>query len=239
MRIHIRFFPPDIIAHYKLNELVDKDGWIYIEIIQGMYGLPQAGILTKNLLLHRLYNHRYYQVKLTLGLWIHVWRTNYFKLVVNDFGIGYVRRDHADNLMIVLKIYYKNITTDLEGNVYCGITMKWNYTKMHVDISIPVYVKEDLQKIGHKTQIKPQNQPYPVPKRTYGADAQKMKPLDTSPALPMERVKRIEHIIGKLLYCATGVDNMYLVPLNTTTTKNYPTEQYEKNVHQFLDYMEK
>ena len=64
-----------------------------------------------------------------------------------------------------------------------------------------------------------------------------MKPLDMSPALPTERVKVIELIIGKFLYCATRLDNTFLVPLITMATKNYPTEQDEKNVHQFLDYM--
>ena len=34
-----------------------------MEILQGMYGLPQAGILTKNLLAQRLINRGYYQVK--------------------------------------------------------------------------------------------------------------------------------------------------------------------------------
>ena len=65
-----------------------------------------------------------------------------------------------------------------------------------------------------------------------------MKPLDTSPALPIERVNLIKIIMVKLLYCATRLDNTFLVPLITMATKNYPTEQYEKNVHQFLDYME-
>ena len=44
-RINIILIPPDIIAYYNLNDLVDQDGWIYMEIIEGMYGLPQAGIL--------------------------------------------------------------------------------------------------------------------------------------------------------------------------------------------------
>ena len=39
MIIHIRLTPPDIIAKYNLNELLDQDGWIYMEIIRGMYGL--------------------------------------------------------------------------------------------------------------------------------------------------------------------------------------------------------
>ena len=64
-----------------------------------------------------------------------------------------------------------------------------------------------------------------------------MKPIDTSPALPTERLKRIDRIIGKLLYYTREVDNTRLVPLSTMATRNDPTKQDEKNLHQFLDYM--
>ena len=106
---------------------------------------------------------------------------------------------------------------------------------MYVDISTSVYVKEHLHQFSHKTPIKPQHQPYPDPEWTYSVDAQKMKPLNTSPALPTEGVKIIEHIIETFLYYARGVDNMCLFPLGTMAKNNDPTEQYEKNVHQFLD----
>ena len=98
------------------------------------------------------------------------------------------------------------------------------------------YVKGALQKIGHKIPIKPQHQLYPDPEHTYGADAHKMKPLDTSPALSKERVKIIECTIGKFLCYARGVYNMCLVSLIKMSTRNYPTEQYEKNLHQLLYY---
>ncbi len=41
--------PQEFIDKYKLTAL-DRDGWIYFEICQGCYGLPQAGILANNLL---------------------------------------------------------------------------------------------------------------------------------------------------------------------------------------------
>ena len=30
-----------------------------------------------------------------------------FTLIVDDFGIGFVRREHADHLMSALKMYYE------------------------------------------------------------------------------------------------------------------------------------
>ena len=48
---------------------------------------------------------------------------------------------------------------------------------------MPGYVKEVLHQFGHNTPKTPQHNPYPDPEQTYGADAKKIKPLDTSPAL--------------------------------------------------------
>ena len=117
-------------------------------------------------------------------------------------------------------MYYEKIITDWEGKLYCGITIKWNHTKIYVDISMPGLLKEYLCQFCHETPIKPQHQPYPAPEQTYGADAQKMKPLDTSPALPTERVKIIEHIIVKFCYYARGIENTCLVPLIAMSTIN-------------------
>ena len=72
------------------------------------------------------------------------------------------------------------------------------------------YVKEALHQFGNNKTIKPQHQPYLAPERTYGADARKMKPFDTSLELPMERVKKIERKIEKFLYYARRVENWCL-----------------------------
>jgi hypothetical protein len=37
-------FPEEIVQKYNLNALA-VDGWVYIEIRKGMYGLKQAGLL--------------------------------------------------------------------------------------------------------------------------------------------------------------------------------------------------
>ena len=42
-RIPLAVIPQEIIDLYKLEELVDQDGYVYIKIAKGMYGLPQAG----------------------------------------------------------------------------------------------------------------------------------------------------------------------------------------------------
>jgi hypothetical protein len=86
MRISIKLTPQEIIEQYNLLPLVSY-GHVYIEVQQGMYGLPQAGILANQLLACRLAIHGYHQTKFKPGLWRHVTRPIQFTLVVDDFGV--------------------------------------------------------------------------------------------------------------------------------------------------------
>jgi hypothetical protein len=67
--IHIKIsdIPNEFINKYKLTGL-NRDGWIYFEIHQGCYGLPQAGILANNLLRSRLEAEGFYEAASTPGL---------------------------------------------------------------------------------------------------------------------------------------------------------------------------
>ncbi len=58
MKMPVALFPADIINYYKLMDKV-LDGYVYMEIRKGMYGLPQAGVLANKLLKERLARHGY------------------------------------------------------------------------------------------------------------------------------------------------------------------------------------
>jgi hypothetical protein len=49
MRMLLSRFLEEIVSKYNLNALA-VDGWVYIEIRKGMYGLKQAGLLANKLL---------------------------------------------------------------------------------------------------------------------------------------------------------------------------------------------
>jgi hypothetical protein len=49
MKMLLSRFPEEIIQKYNLNALA-IDGWVYIKIRKGMYGLKQAGLLANQLL---------------------------------------------------------------------------------------------------------------------------------------------------------------------------------------------
>ncbi len=63
--------PDKVIKEYKLREKATPDGSIYIRAKQGMYGLPQSGLLANKLLEKQLNKHVYRQTKLVPGLWKH------------------------------------------------------------------------------------------------------------------------------------------------------------------------
>ena len=64
-----------------------------------MYGLPQAGTPSNNLLRSQLATDGYYELPHTPGLWKHVTRPVWFTLVVDDFRVKYVGIDNAQHLM--------------------------------------------------------------------------------------------------------------------------------------------
>ena len=119
--MRITDIPDEIVQEYKLKDKVTTEGYIYLEVRKGMYGLPQAGLLAQELLEKRLKKHRYTQSKLIPGFWTHKWRTIQFSLVVDDFGVKYQGKEHAKHLMNALKETYE-ISEDWEGEKYIGLT---------------------------------------------------------------------------------------------------------------------
>jgi hypothetical protein len=104
-----------------------------------MYGLKHTGLLANHLLQTRLAPFRYYPARHTPGLWLHKTRPIYFTLVVDDFTVKYVGKQHADHLRNALLKTYE-LTTDWAATVYSDMTLKWDYTNRTCDISTPGYV---------------------------------------------------------------------------------------------------
>ena len=70
MKMPVKLIPEEFMIEYNLYDKA-KEGFIYMEIIRGMYGLPKAGILANKLKKKRLQPHGYYEVKHTPGLFKH------------------------------------------------------------------------------------------------------------------------------------------------------------------------
>jgi hypothetical protein len=87
-----------------------------------MWGLPQAGILVNKKLKRKLAPFGYRECIDTPGLWKHKSWPLTFTLVVDDFGVKYVKKEDADHLIASIKSTYR-LTEDWTGNLYCGITL--------------------------------------------------------------------------------------------------------------------
>ena len=85
MRIKADLVPEEFKQLYNLHDKI-HNGYIYMEIRHGCYGLPQAGILANKLLKKRLAKHGYFELPHTPGLFKHISRPVQFTLVVDDCG---------------------------------------------------------------------------------------------------------------------------------------------------------
>ncbi len=145
MKIPPALFPSPswIVEQYDLAKH-QKDGWLYLEMRQAVWGLPQAGILANKKLRRKLAPFRYYECVETPGLWKHESWPLTFTLVVDDFRVKYESKDDVDHLIASIKSTYK-LTKNWMGNLYCGISLNWDYINQTVDISLPGCIKKNCR----------------------------------------------------------------------------------------------
>jgi hypothetical protein len=88
-----------------------------------------------------------------------------FTLCIDDFGVKYVGREHAEHLLHILRQHYQ-ITVDWSGSSrYIGLNLDWDYEKREVHLSMPGYVKKSSQEIQAPNTTKapgPTTSPHPT-----------------------------------------------------------------------------
>jgi hypothetical protein len=233
LKIPISDIPQCIMEHYTP---VVTNGFAYVVVMKGMYGLKQAGKLANDLLQVNLGHHGYAPVPITPGLWKHNTRNISFTLVVDDFGICYETEDDLQHLLHALQQYY-TISTDLTGTSYIGLTIEWDYVQRTVDISMPGFIERALQRFNHPLPGRPQHSPHRAPRPIYGKDQQLTPKPDVTPLLDAADNKRIQEIIGTLLYYARAVDPTMLTALSTLATQQPKgTKQTMMDITHLLNY---
>jgi hypothetical protein len=203
MKLALNIIPQEITDKYGLLDK-EKNGSVYIQINKGMYGLPQAGRLYNDLLVKRLTPHGYHAVRHTHGLWKHDTRPITSTLIVYDFRIKSVGKQYVDHLLQALKKDYE-VTEEWKGALYFRIKLDWNYNTKKVDLSIPGYIESALHKFQHKPPAQPENAPYPARALQYGSKVQLTPEHDTPVTLSPAGKKRIQQVIGSLLYYGRAV----------------------------------
>jgi hypothetical protein len=147
-----------------------------------MYGLKQAELIANQLLQTRLAPFVYYQARHTPGLWLHNTRPLSFTLVVDDFAVKCVGKQHAEHLQNTLLRDYE-LSTDwtATATVYSGMTFKWYNTKRTCDISMPGYITNVLSKFQHDAPNHPQHTPSRYVTPVHGAKTQYTTKDETPP----------------------------------------------------------
>jgi hypothetical protein len=208
-----------------------------MEIRKGIPGLKQAGRIANDRLTKHLAQYGYAPVPRTPSLWSHSTRPIQFALVVDDFGVKFTGREHADHLLHSLCQLY-SVTEDPTGSLFLGLSIEWNYNDRFVDISMPKYIPDMLHKFQHRPPRRRQDAPHSWVTPTYGAKVQYAADDDDSPILPPHEITKIQKIVGTLLYYAVSVDPTLLVALGSIfSTQAKATQLTHDECVWVLDYV--
>ena len=101
---------------------------------------------------------------------------------------------------------------------------------------MPGYIEKTLHKYQHPKPSKPEYSPHQHTAPVYGA-RQQFAQTDDTPFLDTKTTKRIQGIIGSLLYYARAIDNTMLTAINEiSAVQSQPTEKTLLAVTKLLDY---
>ena len=158
-----------------------------------------------------------------------------FFLTVDDLGIKYVGKQHAQHLLTTLPEHYM-VTTDWEGKKYVGINIKWNYKYLTCRLTMKDYIRKLLLRYCHPEPHKPHISLHQHHEIIYGASIQKLLQEDTSPRLDAAGIKRIQGIIGTALYHAWALNNKLLATLSSIGSEQAKSTQGTNKAANHLMY---
>ena len=99
------------------------------------------------------------------------------------------------------------------------------------------YITRVLLKYGKPRPSKPQRSPHKHREVIYGAKEQLTPEDDTTPPLDIQGTKRVQGIVGALLYYARAVDNKLLVGLSAIGSQQAAvTQRTNDAINQIRDY---
>ena len=102
MLMPLHLFPQHTIDQYKLQENA-HNGQVYLEVRRAIYGLPHAGALANKQLKKFLAPDGYYEFVHTPEIWRQSTIPIQFSLVVDDFGVKYIGKQHVEHLVHCLQ----------------------------------------------------------------------------------------------------------------------------------------
>ena len=154
--------------------------------------------------------------------------------MVDDFGVKYCTNEAAQHLISALRELYE-IKIDWSGAKYIGFTIVFNRVNKTVSLSMPAYITKVLERFTpSKLSGAPSPSIYTPP--SYGARSQ-LTSDDVSPALTPAAAKRIQEIVGSLLFYARGVDPTILPTVNLLASlQSSPAQDVADIADRLLQY---
>jgi len=105
------------------------------------------------------------------------------------------------------------------------------------DISMPGYIERALTCFQHPAPTQKQHSPHEHDVPQYGAKTQYTEDPDNSPILDAADTKRIQEVLGTLLYCARTIDSTMLPAIGTIAMQQAkPTRKTMQAITQLLNY---
>ena len=116
---------------------------------------------------------------------------------------------HSHHLRQVLQEYYE-IPEYLKGKKFAGIDLEWNYYAKQNDrtfrLSIKGYIERVLLRFYHKSPTKTQLSPHKHREIHYVSKVQVSPEEADSPSLDAKGIKRVQDIVGALIFYGRAVN---------------------------------
>ena len=233
-RMPVKHIPPTVMDEFKLHHYIHNDH-ILMQVDKTMYGLPQAGSISQEHLVHHLATHGYHQCPNVPCLFNHVDNGVQFCLTVDDFGIKYRGHTGPEHLIATLRLKY-DITIDWTGKKYLGIDIAFAPDNSSVSLSMPGYIDKVLRRFQTSPLPSVPSPMLYVPPAYGKSSGQQVSPEILTPLSPDE-ITRCQEIIGSLLYYARAVDSTMLTAVNAIASElARPTQLLHAHIQRLLAY---
>lgn len=236
MWVPVAHLPESTVKKYNLSGLI-QNGKLLVEIHKGIYGLKQAGRLAQLRLINHLAKHGYVQADHTPCLFTHIDRPISFGLVVDDFGVKYTDKADVLHLIACLEELY-TLRVDWSGTKFVGFVIHHDRRRRIITMQMPDYIPNAVRRFGIHPDTYADNPGEHVPVYHRGAAAHEIPPDDTSPVLVSQaKIKRIQEIVGVVLYYARAVDPTLLTATSKVSSKQAcPTEKVAQAAERLLKF---
>ena len=237
VRVQLHLLPDELIELLQLREFIER-GSVLFEVNKAMYGLPNAGLISQDRLFGHLDHHGYKQSRLVPCIFRHATRSTAFSLVVDDFGIKYTKPEDLEHFITIMQELYE-LKVDRTGSQYLGFAIKFSEDRNEVHLSLPGYIAKAIERFCPQITKGSRSPAVYVPPKM-GAQGQIVDndhEHDNTAKLQPAEIKRLQEIVGVMLYYARAVDGTMLPAVNYIGSRQArPTQRVMDDAMRLMAY---